>query len=630
MHLVGMETPSKAPFILDAVPGLAQFCDMGAAIRGSIDANGRCFVVAGSTLYEVSSAGVKTARGTLLTTTGAVWMRWGLTQLVIVDGQNGYTLTLGSNVFAQITSDAFYGSSTVSYLNGYFGFVRPDTQQFYVTAIDDASTLDALDFVSAERVPDGLVGAIDDHGQIIMFGSLSIEIWDGYSSSTFPYQRNNGASIEVGCMAAHSIRQADNGVFFIGRDKNGAGMVYRLASVTQPIRVSTVAVEEALAASTDLSQAVAWVYQERGLTFYCLNAPGVDSTWCYEISTGQWHERADIDGLGEFEAWRVDHCVFAHGKHLAGGSDGILYEMSREYQDFAGDASFLIARPAKAHRSRCLSWSCRGRTMAARHSVIPYSDQRVRWVSDSPAWSGVVWARLAIVCGRCASLIPPRSPSSARRSSEPADLHQERAFGRAHVLASLAPFGVSRHHWSQRDQRRVSRVCQRRSGYRWATLACGDSHVHRSRFDSALGRLVGRLQLPRLHPKRWCDPEELRLSQQHGHDLQPIARVHRRCGNRVLERHCPAASRRWDCVLRPRRRDGHLQSRNDCRRHCRRPHHCILVRLRCLRNRGEDLRRISNARRNGGHLLSTGLTHGSFHHDLSQLPRVHCGRHHRP
>jgi hypothetical protein len=338
MHLVGMETPSKAPFILDAVPGLAVFCDMGSPIRGSIDANGRCFVVAGSTLYEVSSAGVKTARGTLLTTTGAVWMRWGLTQLVIVDGANGYTLTLGSNVFAQITSDAFYGSSTVSYLNGYFGFVRPDTQQFYVTAIDDASTLDALDFVSAERVPDGLVGAIDDHGQIIMFGSLSIEIWDGYSSSTFPYQRNNGASIEVGCMAAHSIRQADNGVFFIGRDKNGAGMVYRLASVTQPIRVSTVAVEEALAASTDLSQAVAWVYQERGLTFYCLQAPGVDSTWCYEISTGQWHERADIDGLGEFEAWRVDHCVFSHGKHLVGGSDGILYEMSREFQDFAGDA----------------------------------------------------------------------------------------------------------------------------------------------------------------------------------------------------------------------------------------------------------------------------------------------------
>lgn len=337
MHLIGMETPTKAPFVLDRAPGLSAFVDLGAEIRGSIDADGRCFVVAGSTLYEVSSSGVATNRGTLLTSTGTVGMKWGRTQLVVVDGTYGYTLTLSSNNFARITSDAFYGSETVTYLNGYFGFVRPDTEQFYVSAIDDASDLDALDFVSAERSPDGLVAALDDHGQIILFGTRSIEIWDAYPSSGFPYQRNNGASIDVGCIAAHSVRQADNGVFFLGRDANGSGMVYRLASVTQPVRVSTIAVEEALGASTDLSQAVAWVYQERGLTFYCLNAPGLTSTWCYEVSTGTWTERADLDEDGQFKAFRVNHCVFAHGKHLVGGTDGILYDMDRSYRTYAGD-----------------------------------------------------------------------------------------------------------------------------------------------------------------------------------------------------------------------------------------------------------------------------------------------------
>ena len=337
MHLMGMETPSKAPFILESVPGLSVFATLGAEIRGGTDAGGRCFFVAGSTLYELAADGTSTNRGTLLTSTGPVAMRWGLTQLVIVDGDYGYVLRLSTNVFERITSEAFYGSTSVSYLNGYFGFVRPDTQQFYVSSIDDATTLDALDFVSAERVPDGLVSAIDDHGQIIMFGSLSIEIWDAYSSSSFPFQRNNGAAIEVGCMAANSVRQADNNVFFVGRDENGAGMVYRLASVTQPQRISSVAVEEALKTSTDLTQAVAWTYQDRGLTFYCLQAPGLSSTWCYEISTGSWHERADLDGLGQFKAFRVDHAVFAHGKQLVGGADGIVYDMSRDHRTFAGD-----------------------------------------------------------------------------------------------------------------------------------------------------------------------------------------------------------------------------------------------------------------------------------------------------
>lgn len=337
LHLVPLETASKAQFIMEAVPGLSLFVNLGAEIRGAIEAAERCFVVAGATLYEVSSSGVATNRGTLVTSSGPVAMEWGTTQLVIVDGSRGYVLTLATNVFQQITSSAFYGSNTVSYLNGYFGFVRPDTQQFYVSAIDDATDLDALDFVSAERSPDDLVGVIDDHNQILLFGRLTIEPWDPYPQSGFPYQRNNGASIEVGCMAADSIRQVDNAVMFLGRDKNGQGMVYKLANVQQPIRISTQAVEEKLAESTDLSQAIAWTWQRNGLTFYCLNAPGVSSTWCYEIRSGTWFEWCDLDEFGQFKAFRVNHCVFAHGKHLVGGDDGKLYYLDPTVNTFDGD-----------------------------------------------------------------------------------------------------------------------------------------------------------------------------------------------------------------------------------------------------------------------------------------------------
>jgi hypothetical protein len=99
LYLLGMETPGKAPFIMDSVPGYALFADLGGAVRGCLTTNDRTFFVAGSTFYEVDSAGVKTARGSLKTSSGPVDIEYGVFQVVMTDGANGYVFTLASNVF---------------------------------------------------------------------------------------------------------------------------------------------------------------------------------------------------------------------------------------------------------------------------------------------------------------------------------------------------------------------------------------------------------------------------------------------------------------------------------------------------------------------------------------------------
>lgn len=328
MHLVGMETPGKAPFIMDSIPGLALFATLGIAIRGGINVEGRMFVVAGSMLYEISSTGIATSRGTLNTASGVVSMAFGISQLVMVDGPNGYVLTLATNAFQRITAAGFYGSVRVRFLDNYFLFVHPQTQQFYISAINDATSDDPLDFASAESAPDNLVTLEVDHSEIWLFGELTTEVWFDSGAADFPFQRNRGASIEVGCQAAHSVQKLDNSVFWIGQDVNGSGIIFRSQGF-QAQRISTQAVEQAIQASTDLSSATAYTYQDRGLSFYCLNAPGLTSTWCYEVSTGAWHERCDLDSSGNFTQHRAQNYVFAFGKRYVGGSDGNLYELSR-------------------------------------------------------------------------------------------------------------------------------------------------------------------------------------------------------------------------------------------------------------------------------------------------------------
>ena len=356
MHLVGMETPGKAPFIMDSVPGLNLFCSLGAPIRGCLQAAGRAFVAAGSSLYEISSTGVATVRGTLASTSGVVSMAYGITQLVVVDGANGYVLTLLSNVFQTITSSGFYGSNRVRFLDNYFLFVHPNTQQFYISAINDATSDNPLDFASAESQPDKLITLEVDHSEIWLFGQQTTEVWFDSGAADFPFQRNRGASIEIGCQAAYSVQKLDNSVFWIGQDINGSGIVFRSQGF-QAQRISTQAIEQQLQSSTDLSSAVAYTYQDRGLSFYCVNAPGLTSTWCYEVSTGSWHERCDLDSLGNFAQSRVQSYVFCFGKRLVGASDGNLYELSHTtYTNYLDPLVRLRITPHDAVPGRLLQF----------------------------------------------------------------------------------------------------------------------------------------------------------------------------------------------------------------------------------------------------------------------------------
>jgi hypothetical protein len=325
----------KSPAILQEVPGLTSFADCAAPIRGSKEVAGRAFFVAGSILYELDSAGVATTRGALNSATSRVDMAYGLTQLVIVDGANGYVFDLASNVLTPITAAGFYGSARVAFLDGYFVFIRPGSQQFYISAIDDASDLDALDFASAERSPDNLVSLLGDHGELWLFGEKSVEIWNNTGNSEFTFERNNGAILEVGIAAAHTAQKLDSTVIWVGNDAAGAGTVW-MAQGYKPARISTQAVEEAIQRSTDLASAYAYTYQQDGHNFYCLNVPGLDTTWCFDVFTGLWHERAELVD-GAYAQHRANSHAYAFGKHLMGSESGKVYFLDKTKGSNDGD-----------------------------------------------------------------------------------------------------------------------------------------------------------------------------------------------------------------------------------------------------------------------------------------------------
>jgi hypothetical protein len=337
LHLVAMETPSKAQYILRKVPGLEECSgSIDSPTRGCYATHDRAFVVGGAKLYELNSGGTLTERGTLSSYIGKVSMASGHTQLVIVDGTDGYVLTLATNTFAQITDPDWPGADQVEFLDGFFIFTRESSEQVYVSAIDDATSIDALDFASAESYADPVTAVAVRSREVILLGSSSTERFFNSGGDDYPFSRDNAALAEVGVQAPWSVAKLDNSLMWVGRDRNGDGMVLRDVDRI-PRRISTSAVEEALRSSSDLAEATAYTYQEGAQAFYCINAPGLNSTWCYEVSTATWFEACDLDGLGQFEAFRLTHAMFAFGESWGFDMEGRCYRITRDAYTFAGD-----------------------------------------------------------------------------------------------------------------------------------------------------------------------------------------------------------------------------------------------------------------------------------------------------
>lgn len=323
----------KSPAYLKSLDGLTQLASLGAEIRGFKAANGRLFVVAGSELIELDGSFTPTVLGTIGTNSGPVDFAYGITQLVLVDGPNGYAMDLATNVISPIGAN-FYGSARVGFIDGYFVFIRPGTDQFYWSAINDATVLDALDFATAEGAPDNLVSLVVDHRELWLFGQDTTEVWVSTGSEAV-FERNAGAFIEHGCAAALTAQKLDNSVFWLGRDERGGGIVWR-AQGYSPVRISTHAVEESLQTGTDISQASAFTYQKDGHAFYVLQVPGLDTTWAYDVSAQAWHERAELVN-GAFAPHRGTCHAYAFDRHILGDADGNVYELDREAYTNAGD-----------------------------------------------------------------------------------------------------------------------------------------------------------------------------------------------------------------------------------------------------------------------------------------------------
>ena len=337
----------KEPGFLNRAPGLQFQQTIGTGpIRAlwAHQTNGSDFyVVSGTEFYKVTGLTATPTKLGDVTGTGPVSIADNGTQIFLACNGPSYIYNEVTNVFAQITDPDFPGAVTVGYLDGYFVFNEPNSQKIWVTELLDGTSVDPLDFASAEGSPDGLVAVNVDHREAWLFGTDSIEVWYNAGQADFPLTRIQGAFNEIGCVASFSIAKLDNGLFWLGTDARGQGIVYRANGYTG-VRVSTHAIEYAIAQYGNISDAIAYTYQQEGHAFYVLTFPSANATWVYDVATQAWHERAGWNtAIGEFTRHRSNcQCNFGGNTVVGDYENGNIYTLDLDvYADNGGIQKWL-------------------------------------------------------------------------------------------------------------------------------------------------------------------------------------------------------------------------------------------------------------------------------------------------
>lgn len=336
---VGADTPR----CLYGTPGTVVYATLPEQpVRAQEEINGRRFAVGGTQFCEVNADASVTVRGSIASDNGPVSIAISNIQLLIVSAGLCYCFTLADNTLIDVTAQLAGVPMQCKYSDGYFIVCFKDSNKFQMSQILDGTTWPGLLVNEVSVFPENISSIEVDHRELWVFGLQHSQPYQDTGSDEV-FDVIPGALIEKGSGSTFGPCKLDNSIFWIDQDERGGRTAWR-ANGYVPQRVSTHAVEYALASYPSISGLVSYAYQDAGHLFWVLYIPGTDCSWVYDVAENLWSKRAQWDGVSWFPHASQNH-IYSGGKHLVGDwNTANIYEMNLAYYDDAGTAIRRLRR----------------------------------------------------------------------------------------------------------------------------------------------------------------------------------------------------------------------------------------------------------------------------------------------
>ena len=306
----------RTPTALLPWPGEKMFsAGPAGTTRGMILHNDLLHLIVDQDLIEIDSNGTRTSKGTIPGTDRCSLATDG-TNLVIRNGLKTYLYTTS---VIEITDSDLENAQTLAYINNQFIYQGTD-QRFGVSDAGDPTSVDGLNYATAESYPDDIVQIYAFNERVYIGGETSLEIWYNSGEGSPPFDRIQQSTTEVGVASPFSMANSDEYLYFLGSDN----AVYRV-SAYQPESVTPSAICKELREAVT-SDAQGYVIQLDGQHFYIVQLPTSSLTLAYSEATGEWI-RLSTGTTPDLPRHLMNGYVYAYGKHLICDYDsGDVYE----------------------------------------------------------------------------------------------------------------------------------------------------------------------------------------------------------------------------------------------------------------------------------------------------------------
>lgn len=243
------------------------------------------------------------------------------------------SFTVNIPVFGLITDPALLAASRVAFIEGWLVFSQPGTRTFFTNANVPYTLLFAGSFYALkDSSTDNLVTLFENNRELWLIGERTSEVWYNAGNQNFPFVRIPSIGPQIGCAATHSITRLGPELVWLARNEQGQNIVVKQVNYEWQ-RISTHAVDHALASYDVVNDAIGYAYEEDGHWFYVLTFPTADVTWVYDGKSGLWHKRLSYDtSAGMYHRHRSNaYCQVADVRLVGDYQNGNIYQMSRNF-----------------------------------------------------------------------------------------------------------------------------------------------------------------------------------------------------------------------------------------------------------------------------------------------------------
>jgi hypothetical protein len=271
----------KSKFVLQSFPGLKVFSPTPGKDRGMYEHDGSLYKVTDQTLYKIDSLGNSTEIGTITGTARCVFT--GMKRnVIIVSG--GVVWEYDGTDLTHITDINLENPNAAAFLNNQIIYDGID-DRWVSSDVGDASSINGLNYASAESHHDPLVRPYVFNQTLYLMGTDTIEPWYNKGVGSPPFDRIEGGIMTIGLGALHSVSSNDKFMYFLGDDSQ----IHRVFGNTEE-SISTIAIAHAMEKYSTIADAIGFCFTLEGQNFYYLTFGEADNTWVYAEDPNQWFE----------------------------------------------------------------------------------------------------------------------------------------------------------------------------------------------------------------------------------------------------------------------------------------------------------------------------------------------------